>query len=329
MLRIYFTSADIARVRLAPTADPLWELILSIHMLRGQRGDLLFTDWRRTTAAALRDAGLGPSMGMLSAMTPNMGYFPDFLNPIVPGHHLENGLEKIRSTPLHVLERDLARMTAPARADVGVRRLAEGSPAALASLTESIRAYYRLAIEPHRRVVEAAVELDRSERIHAMANSGVAAMIDGLRPMIEYSDGELRVPSHPDQEIHLGGRGLLLIPAYFGVHHPMTMFEESADPVLVYPVQRRFDLLPEPSSDRRSGLAALIGPTRAAMLAAVASDGRSTSDLARRVGISAASASEQAAVLREAGLLSSHRDGNRRVHRITTLGEALLRGHGH
>ncbi|NUR73926.1 MAG: winged helix-turn-helix transcriptional regulator [Hamadaea sp.] len=324
MLRIYFTSADIARVRLAPTADPLWETILSIHMLRGQRGDLLFTEWRRTTAGALREAGLGPAMGLLSSLTPTMGYFPDFLNPIVPGHRLEDGLERMRSTPVAVLDRDLRRMGLPEHVQAGVRRIAEGSPAALRSLTDTILSYYQRAIEPHRRVVEAAVEHDRSVRIRTMADGGVARMLDGLRPMIEYSDGELRVPSHPDQEIHLGGRGLLLIPAYFGVNHPMTMFEESADPVLVYPVERRFDLLPDTASERRSGLAALIGQTRASLLYATAGDGRSTTDLARRVGISVASASEQTSVLREAGLLTSRRDGNRMVHQLTALGEALL-----
>ncbi|MCP2322555.1 DNA-binding transcriptional ArsR family regulator [Hamadaea flava] len=326
MLRIYFTSADIARVRLAPTADPLWELILSIHMLRGQPGDLLFTGWRRATASALRNAGLSPAMSLLSALTPTMGFFPDFLNPIVPGHKLEDGLERMRSTPVGVLRRDLRRMTVPQHAEPGVRDLAAGSPAALHSLTDTIRTFHQLAIAPHRRVVEAAVEHDRSIRIRTMAGGGVAAMLDGLRPMIEYSDGELRVPSHPDQEISLRGRGLLLVPAYFGIHHPMTMFEESADPVLVYPVERRFDLLPDTADDRRSGLAALIGQTRSVLLSATADDGRSTTDLARRAGISVASASEQAAVLREAGLLTSRRDGNRMVHQVTTLGRALLRG---
>ncbi|NUO58240.1 MAG: helix-turn-helix transcriptional regulator [Hamadaea sp.] len=326
MLRIYFTSADIARVRLAPTADPLWEMVLSIHMLRGQRGDLLFTDWRRTTAATLRAAGVGPAMNLLSSLTPTMGYFPDFLNPIVPGHQLDDGLERIMATPIAVLRRDLHRMRVTEQAKPGVRRLADGSPAALRSLADTIRTYYRLAIEPHRRVVEAAVEHDRSVRIRTMADGGVAVMLDGLRPMIEYSDGELRVPSHPDQEIYLHGRGLLLIPAYFGVNHPMTMFEESADPVLVYPVERRFDLLPDTASERRSGLVALIGQTRSALLAAAAGDGRSTTDLARRAGVSVASASEQSAVLREAGLVTSRRDGNRTVHQLTTLGQALLHG---
>lgn len=326
MLRIYFTSEDIARTRIAMTHDPLWELVLSVHMLRGQRGDLLFTDWRRATATALRTSGQpGSSVSLLSALMPTMGYFPDFLNPIVPSspHQLEAGLEEIRMTSVATLKRDLTTMALPAPVTPGVRQIAEGDPAALRELTATMHAYYDVAIGPHRRTVDAAIEHDRAVRVREMALHGVEGLLASLRPHVEYSGGELRVPEHPDQEISLGGRGLLLVPSYFCVNHPVTMFDEKLTPVLVYPVERRHDLLPSADGDRRQGLSALIGPTRAAVLEA-ASDGRTTTDLARRVGISPGSASEQASVLREAGLIVSRRDGNRVIHQVTPLGLAML-----
>jgi DNA-binding transcriptional ArsR family regulator len=325
MLRIYFTGEDIARTRIAMTHDPLWELVLSIHMLRGQSGDLLFTDWRRSTAAALRKAQVGAGFGLLSALMPTMGYFPDFLNPIGPSGPLavDAGVEEIRQTPTATLARDLSRMSVPPAARPGVRALAEGDPEVLHELTTTMRTYYDVAIAPHRRTVDAAVEHDRAGRVRAMASQGVEGLMRSLRPHVDYSYGELRVPRHPDQEIHLDGRGLLLVPSYFCIHHPVTLFDESLAPVLVYPVERRHDLLPT-EGDRTKGLAALIGTTRAAVLAAAA-EARTTSDIARRVGISPGSASEQAAVLREAGLITSRRDGNRMIHQVTQLGLALLR----
>lgn len=324
MLRIYFTGEDIARTRIALTHDPLWELVLSVHMLRGQRGDLLFTDWRRMTATSLRNAQVGGGVGIVSALMPTFGYFPDFLTPTGPCGPLpiEAGLEEIRKTPVAVLDQDLARMTFPARLSPSVRRLAEGEPSSLSDLTTAMRAYYDLAIAPHRRTVDAAIEHDRTLRVREMARSGVEGLLSSFRPHAQYSDGELRVPLHRDQEIHLGGRGLLLVPSYFCVNQPMTMFNEELTPVLIYPVDRRHDLLPS-AEGRRRGLAALIGPTRAAVLEA-ASDGRTTTDLARRVGISPGSASEQATVLREAGLIVSRRDGNRVIHHVTPLGLAML-----
>jgi DNA-binding transcriptional ArsR family regulator len=325
MLRIYFTGEDIARTRIALTHDPLWELVLSIHMLRGQRGDLLFTDWRRATATALRNAQLSPGMGLLSALMPTLGYFPDFLNPTGPTgpYQLEAGLDEIRRTSIATLERDLTRMTFTERAKPSVRQLVQGDPSSLADLTTAMRAYYDLAIGPHRRTVDAAIEHDRAVRVCEMALHGVEGLLGSLRPHAEYSDGELRVPMHRNQEIHLGGRGLLLVPSFFCVNQPMTMFDEALTPVLIYPVERRHDLLPSTDAARRHGLSALIGPTRAAVLEA-ASDGRTTTDLARRVGISPGSASEQASVLREAGLIVSRRDGNRVIHQVTPLGMAML-----
>lgn len=325
MLRIYFTGEDIARTRIALTHDPLWELVLSIHMLRGQRGDLLFTDWRRSTATALRTAQLSPGMGLLSVLMPTLGYFPDFLNPIGPNgpYQIEAGLEEIRRTPTATLERDLSLMTVPERFRPTVRRLAQGDRSTVGDLAEAMRAYYDLALGPHRRTVDAAIEHDRTVRVREMALHGVEGLLRSLQPHAEYSDGELRVPMHRNQEIHLDGRGLLLVPSFFCINQPMTMFDEALTPVLIYPVERRYDLLPSADPDRRHGLSALIGPTRAAVLEA-ASDGRTTTDLARRVGISPGSASEQASVLRGAGLIVSNRDGNRVIHRVTPLGMAML-----
>src|SRR5438093_1495118 len=82
MLRVPFTSEDIARIRLAPRFDPLWELILAVHMLRRQPGDLLFHPWRRQVRDALHRTGLGERLNLLLALIPPLGYFPDFLTPI-------------------------------------------------------------------------------------------------------------------------------------------------------------------------------------------------------------------------------------------------------
>jgi DNA-binding transcriptional ArsR family regulator len=46
------------------------------------------------------------------------------------------------------------------------------------------------------------------------------------------------------------------------------------------------------------------------------------------VGISPGSASEQASVLREAGLIVSRRDGNRMIHQLTPLGMVILNSRG-
>jgi DNA-binding transcriptional ArsR family regulator len=335
MLRIAFNADDVARTKIAAAPDPLWELVLSLHMLRGQRGDLLFGPWRRSTAAAVRRAGLGARMRVLNALTPTFGYFPDFLNPAAALSGLEHGLEAIRSTPKAALRRDLSRLAVPrgaapalgstALGPPALGPLARGDVAELTALTDTMRAYHEIAIEPHRDAVAAAVEHDRALRMHAMLSGGVEGLLGSMRGMLSWSAGELRVASHPDQEIRLGGRGLVLIPSYFVLHHPLTLFDDSLPPVLVYPIERVPTTMDGPGCDTRRCLAALIGQTRAAVLQA-ATMNCTTSELARRVGVSTASASQHAAVLRDAGLITSHRDRNRMMHRVTRLGLAMLNG---
>jgi DNA-binding transcriptional ArsR family regulator len=55
-------------------------------------------------------------------------------------------------------------------------------------------------------------------------------------------------------------------------------------------------------------------------------DGCSTTDLARRVGVSPAAASQHATVLRNAGLVMRQRDRNTVLHTLTALGRAVLNG---
>jgi DNA-binding transcriptional ArsR family regulator len=70
-------------------------------------------------------------------------------------------------------------------------------------------------------------------------------------------------------------------------------------------------------------LTALIGQTRTSVLESIG-EGRTTSELARHVGVSVASISQHTAVLREARLIHSSRAGKAVLHTITPLGAALL-----
>ncbi|GGO69348.1 ArsR/SmtB family transcription factor [Nonomuraea cavernae] len=325
MLRIYFTSDDIARTRIATGPDPLWELVLGLQMLRPQRGDLLFTAWRREACRAVRQAKLGEMLNLLLALSPNVGYFPDFLNPSKAIHGLDQGIEALRSTPVTMLKRDVRRLAATRRLPSNARRVADGEPAMLTDLTEAMRICYELIVLPYRRSVDAALERERRIRASALAAGGVEGLLTSLRPMMTWSSGELRIPGHRDQELHLHGRGLLLIPTYFCVSGPLTMLDPDLPPVLVYPAVRGPEAVPSRASGVPAALGALIGSTRAAVLEAVGTrEETSTTVLARHLGISLASASEHTTVLRHSGLVFSHRDHNRTLHHLTDLGRALL-----
>jgi DNA-binding transcriptional ArsR family regulator len=79
---------------------------------------------------------------------------------------------------------------------------------------------------------------------------------------------------------------------------------------------------------RAGRLGGLLGDTRARALGEIAGAACTTTELARRVGVSPATASHHASVLREAGLITSRRYGSTVLHRITARGAALLGGDG-
>jgi hypothetical protein len=332
MLRIYFSSKDIARTRVASAADPVWELILSLHLLQGRTHDPVMAGWRRDVASGLRRDSV-PGRRLLFALNPPRGYFPDFLTPTRGGQSFDAGLDAIRSTPAGLLHRDLTVLAAESALPSSAAALARGETEVLRHLTDSMRQYESVAIRPYWNRVEAAVEADRIRRARALLDGGAEGLLASLRPAVRWSAGVLEVLDYPDsRELHLGDRGLLLIPSFFCARTPVALFDPDLPPVLVYPVDRLGGLTPAPGEGAgplpakgggRETLSALLGRTRANVLEVV-DEGCSTGEVARRLHISPAAASQHATVLRNAGLLVSQRDRNTVRHTLTPLGRAML-----
>ncbi|WBC14084.1 winged helix-turn-helix domain-containing protein [Micromonospora sp. WMMA1998] len=330
MLKIIFSSEDILRTRVAPAADPLWELVLSVHLLQGRGRDPLMTTWRRTVAHGLRSDTGAERYRLLLALNPPRGYFPDFLTPSASRDGFEAGLEAVRGTPADMLRRDLTLLASENPLPPSATALARGEPDMLHHLTEAMARYQSLAVTPYWTRVQAAVEADRARRARAMLDGGAEGLLASLRPSMRWGDGVLEVLDYPDtRELHLDGRGLLLVPSFFCSRTPVALVDPTLPPVLVYPVDRLGGLTPGGGAARDGGagqseaLAALLGRTRASVLQA-ADEGCTTGEMARRLHISAAAASQHTTVLRNAGLLVSHRDRNTVLHTLTPLGRAVL-----
>ena len=133
-----------------------------------------------------------------------------------------------------------------------------------------------------------------------------------------------------DRDLHLGGRGLRLIPSFFCWRAPILLRDSSLPPVLVYPVDHDAVAADWLSGGRgpRAGeaLGTLLGRTRAEVLRTVATHGYSTTQVARHTGVSMATASQHLSVLRENGLVATHRLGSLSHHIATPLGRGLCGG---
>ncbi|WP_430500030.1 ArsR/SmtB family transcription factor [Micromonospora trifolii] len=328
MLKIHFSGEDILRTRVAPAADPVWELVLSLHVLRGRTRDPLTANWRRSVARDLRQDSASEQLRMLFALNPPRGYFPDFLTPYASVGGFEAGLDAVRSTPTELLHRDLSVLAAENQLPSSAAALARGEVSALHHLADSMEQYRSLAISPYWSRIQAAVAADRARRARALLDGGVEGLLTSLRPAMRWESGVLEVRSYPhSRELHLDGRGLLLVPSFFCATTPVALLDPALPPVLVYPVDRLGALVSADASAAsgaaRDSLAALLGRTRAAVLQA-SDEGCTTGEVARQLNISPAAASQHATVLRNAGLLVSHRERNSVLHTLTPLGRAML-----
>ncbi len=364
MLRIHFTAQDLEYVRIARSPDPLWEIVCSVCRLQTDEGRLAFGPWRRAVVPLLRGGGGGGERDgggertggggvdravavALRSLMPCGPYIPDFLTPAVDGGiaDLRQGVDRVLSTPRSRLRREftlLAESGAGAGAFAGsgpaaragararlrpfaAERLARGDTEALRALGGLLTAYDAKFVAPYRPWIDAAVASDVAWRSRELAGGGTRALLETFRPMARWSPPVLEVTYPVDRDLHLAGRGLLLVPSYFCWRKPITLFDGDLLPVLVYPVEKPVQL---PAASGAS-LARLLGPTRAALLHEVAARGcATTSELALAVGCSLPNTCQQLAILREAGLAACRKEGRCVLHHPTPLGRQLLEQSG-
>lgn len=321
MLRVHFSGLDLARVRIAARPDALWETVLSFHRLRDRRDDSTFGGWRSETRGRLNG-----ETRLLAPLVPSRGYFPDFLTPAEGLLGMGEALAAVRETPAERLHAELGRLAlAEGRPLPGwIRALADGETRSLGRLAGILQSYHDAAVAPYWHRVRSRIEADRAARGRALLDGGTDRLLASLPPMMRWRPPVLEADYPVDRDLHLGGRGLLLLPSYFCRRTPVTFHNPDLTPVLVYPVEHPVPRLTPPVPADRS-LGRLVGQTRSAILHGIGV-GCTTSELARRVDVSPASASQHATVLRDAGLLSTLRQGNAVLHTLTPLGAALLRG---
>jgi DNA-binding transcriptional ArsR family regulator len=312
-LRIHFTATDLARTQVAKAPNPLWEMVFSRLRLDDPNPPAFQRSW---LAQVRRDrTKLAPGIRVLATLCPRGPYFPDFLTPPEGGDGLDAALWAIMRTPKRRLDDELNRLAAWWPLPRWTRSL--GDSRALTTLSRILRAYHDIAIAPYQSLTTPRIEAEHANR---QSQTGETLLL-GMAPLMRWQPPVLEVPYRVSRELHLDGRGLLLVPSFFCRHTPVALADADLPPTLVYP------LTPRAQWDTTAGqpLTALLGTTRATILTAIDS-GTTTTELARRVGTSLASASRHTQVLREAGLVATTRHGKAVRHTLTPLGIALLEG---
>lgn len=331
--RIHFTVKDLARTRVAQAPHPLLELSAAVRTLRPHSHPPRFQAWRHHALEEL--AGLDSAARAVLHLVPARGWAPDFLVP-TGGGSIQELLERVRSTPRSQIRADLAIMAQWQPIPQWARNLPNDAEL-LRQVYDSLDAVCAVLLSPYWTQITNATAADRGARMRQVLTDGMGGMLASLNPRrIRWHPPVLEVAmlSGRDDDLHLAGRGLLLVPSVFGAETPAIDADAAPQPVMSFPV--RSDHLaktqPLPVPLTRSGpptpnaaLEALLGQTRAAVLTTIAEHpGCSTKELATHTGITSPSASEHATVLRTAGLINTIRHRNTALHSPTSLGASLL-----
>ncbi|MGY0063680.1 winged helix-turn-helix domain-containing protein [Streptomyces sp. LZ34] len=330
-LRIHFTAEDLARTRVAEAPRPFLELNIALRQLQDGAHPARFGPWRRESLRRL-----SPRAQQLFDLVPPTGWSVGFLIlPAVDG--VEEVLDQVRALPASRIRKEMEvwagrnhQLPVPA----WTRSLGSDKKLLL-ELTDTAAHVHQRVIAPYQQRIDALSAADQALRRRQAAHGGLHALLSGLNPRhITWKPPvlELTMPNGRDDDIHLAGRGLLLTPSVFGAASPVLGEHAEPQPWLTYPVRLNdADLTLPPTDTARAlstvpnSLTALLGHTRAIVLWTIAHHpGCTTTELARHAGISPASASQHATVLRTAGLTTTTRHHNTALHATTPLGTNFL-----
>ncbi|MEU6668105.1 ArsR family transcriptional regulator [Streptomyces sp. NPDC046727] len=291
---VRFGVHDVVNIRFA--ISPLGEAVAAFRAALDPGRHAVHLPWLRPAVALLGDRDLARRTAPLADLA-RRGPLPDALTP--PPR-----------CPLSEFEEELAR--APVDAE----------------LAEAVRAWWRAAVAPHWPRMRALQEADIAHRTRQLAEDGIQEVFAHLHPTLSWEGDRLTSPQlrhhRSDFEgVELGGTGVTLAPTVFGAECRLLAGDGVTPPALVYPA-RALGTLWERRDPAGDGLARLMGRSRARLLAHTSSPS-TTTQLAARTGLSPGAVSQHLAVLRDAGLVTSHRYRREVHYTASDLGTALLR----
>ncbi len=313
-----FSTVDLALTRFA--ISPMWQVVTSFRLLIGGSAHPVHARWIEQVRPRLAACGL--ASGWLAELVPVEGYLADFLTPLPADHAgtLAAELAAIRATPAPLVVADLDIL---GHTGGRTRALRCNPEARLARVTEEIEAYWEIALAPYWARIRALLEADVFRRMRQVAERGSAHLLNDLHTTLKWDDNTLRmVRRYCGLSRAKTGPGLVLVPSAFATR-VLTWSRQEVSPQISYPARGVGTLWEHRPVPRAEGVAAVIGRSRTMLLTELETPA-STTDLARRTGISAAAVSQHLTALRGAGMVSAHRAGRSVLYARTAVAESLL-----
>lgn len=325
LAELAFSAGDLAQMRFA--VSPLWEVVTSFRRLLNDGAvSPVYRPWAEQVRPRLAAAGL--DRGWLAELIPPKGYVPHFLNPAPagPAPVLAAELAGVLAAPADPVRRNLDHLRYH-QGSLGPRaRALHADPQArLPRLAEEIEAYWKLALAPYWARIRSVLEADVFHRARQAAERGAGHVINELHSAVQWDDNALRLVRRTRPlSRETAGRGLLLVPSAFLGPGLLTRMTPPDPPQLAYPARGVGALwASRPPAGKAEALAVVLGRSRTLLLTELEAPA-STTELARRTGLSAAGVSQNLTALRDAGLVSAHRAGRSVLYARTAVAETLL-----
>jgi hypothetical protein len=320
-VEFHLSPGDVEAVRFG--ISPGHELAHAVRVLRRPAAHPLQWGWLR----AVRDRLPREDFALLTTVIGDDGYLPDFLTT-APRWDLtpEIELDELRAAPLGPMRIDFGKMV---RRSTGARQQAlremqEQPERARGMIADAWAAVWEAALAPVWPQLERLLRADIAVRSRMIATAGIAGMAGELHSQVTWGSGAVRVSlRRHSEQVDCRGSGLVLVPSVMSSWGCMVLTEPPAQPTLFYPARGVTAGWARDTADIADALGALLGPARAAILLG-AGITRTTSQVAQDAGLAISTASHHLAVLRDAGLIASERDGARMLHLRTPLGEAMV-----
>lgn len=309
-----------ARFAFSPTAEIGSALVQLSH-----GSTAVHRPWIRRVRAVT----MGPELDLLTTLVPPGRLLPSFLYRHLPDPPtgLESQLEQIERAGIDPIASDLAEVWGSGRMPGRTRALLGAGDDGVRRLTAALRWFWSTAVEPYWRSISAVLEDDVALRAGRVVADGMYRLFDDLHPEVSVAGELLNIdkPHHADaQTIHSDCR-VTLVPSVF-TYPSLVIDLADRNLVVVYGahgVARAWDGIDKTRPNDDDRLAALVGQTRATILAMLAAP-MTTTQIGLALEQSNSTVSEHLTCLRNAGLLTSWRAGRRVFYRQTALGTSLV-----
>jgi len=314
---------DLLRSRFA--VSPLFELENLLRKLSGLSPHRLPAAWSARLTPVYRRLRATTDLDVVLALQ-SRTYGPGFVAP--PPRSLaqsvEDDLATVRTMALPDARREIARCLSlrpvSDKRILGILRSEE----VVERIARALETAWHELLAADWLQLRALCERDVVHRAGQLSRSGWAEALDGLHRRLRWRSGAIELlQSAEHRTVHPGGQGLLLVPSVFVWPQVAAHIDRPWPATLIYPARGIAALWETPATADPGALGALVGRTRAVLLAAL-DQPASTTQLARSLGLATGAVGDHLATLHGAGLLTKARSGRSVLYRRTPLGDALI-----